>query len=222
MTALYVPGTTEQDMSKVIMSQQLVASHTSTNTDNIATNTANIATNTSAITALQSAGYVVGPGSATNNGFAVYDGTTGKLIKDHAATIALASEVSGTLPVANGGTNYTGGAWTTYTPTVTALSGTYTTVSASGSYLVIGKLVHFTCTITQTAIGTASGSIALPLPTGTTAREASCIGMVHNLGKSVGYRLTNASTSGNIAFYDNTSCIANGNTVVVTGIYEQT
>jgi hypothetical protein len=40
-------------------------------------------------------GDVVGPASATNNGFAVFDGTTGKLIKDHAATVAIGSEVSG-------------------------------------------------------------------------------------------------------------------------------
>ena len=85
----YVPGTEEKDPAKVIMSLQ--QAHTKT------------ATNTTDIAALQSAGatYVVGPASATANGFAVYDGTTGKLIKDHAATIALASEVSGNLPVAN-------------------------------------------------------------------------------------------------------------------------
>jgi hypothetical protein len=46
-------------------------------------------------------GDVVGPASATNNGFAIYNGTTGKLIKDHAATISLTTEVSGNLPVAN-------------------------------------------------------------------------------------------------------------------------
>jgi hypothetical protein len=46
-------------------------------------------------------GDVVGPASATNNGFVKYDGTTGKLVKDGAATVALASEVSGDLPYAN-------------------------------------------------------------------------------------------------------------------------
>lgn len=41
------------------------------------------------------AGNVVGPLSATDSGFAQYDGTTGQLIKNHAASVAIASEVSG-------------------------------------------------------------------------------------------------------------------------------
>lgn len=76
----YVPGTEETDPKKIIMSLQQVHEKAAS---------------------LEGAGYVVGPASATNNGFAVYDGTTGKLIKNHAATIALGSEVSGNLPVAN-------------------------------------------------------------------------------------------------------------------------
>jgi hypothetical protein len=85
----YVPGLGEKDTDKTIRS--LMQAH-----ENTATNAADIA-------ALQAAaaGYVVGPASSTNNGFVKFDGTTGKLVKDHAATIALASEVSGNLPVAN-------------------------------------------------------------------------------------------------------------------------
>lgn len=101
---IYVPGTEEKDQKKVIMSLQQLGPATSTNTTNITANTTDIATNAAAIATLNAAGYVVGPASATANGFAVYNGTTGKLIKDHAATIALASEVSGILPIANGGT----------------------------------------------------------------------------------------------------------------------
>lgn len=41
------------------------------------------------------AGNVVGPASATDSGFAQYDGTTGQLVKNHAASVAIASEVSG-------------------------------------------------------------------------------------------------------------------------------
>lgn len=40
-------------------------------------------------------GNVVGPAGATDGGFAQYDGTTGELIKNHAATVAIGSEVSG-------------------------------------------------------------------------------------------------------------------------------
>lgn len=80
--AFYVPGTEETDPKKQNMSLQLLGGALSTLTTTAAT-------------------YVVGPSSATNNGFAIFDGTTGKLIKDHAATIALATEVSGNLPVAN-------------------------------------------------------------------------------------------------------------------------
>lgn len=41
------------------------------------------------------AGNVIGPATATESGFAQYDGTTGQLIKNHAASVAIASEVSG-------------------------------------------------------------------------------------------------------------------------------
>lgn len=90
----YVPGLGEKDPDKVIRS--LMQAH-----EVSATNTADIATNAADIAALQAAGYVVGPASSTNNGFAQFDGTTGKLLKNHAATIALATEVSGNLPVGN-------------------------------------------------------------------------------------------------------------------------
>lgn len=97
-TIVYAPGTEETDPKKQnIAIQQAAAAAT---------------TNAASIAALQSAGYVVGPGSATNNGFVVYDGTTGKLVKDHAATIALASEVSGNLPVANLNSGTSAGATT--------------------------------------------------------------------------------------------------------------
>lgn len=85
---IFVPGTEETDQKKQNMSLQQLGA---------------------AVSALQTSDstHVVGPASATNNGFAVYDGTTGKLLKNHAATIALGSEVSGNLPVTNlnGGTS---------------------------------------------------------------------------------------------------------------------
>lgn len=41
------------------------------------------------------AGNVIGPMTATDGGFAQYDGATGQLIKNHAASVAIGSEVSG-------------------------------------------------------------------------------------------------------------------------------
>jgi len=115
-------------------------------------------------------GDVVGPASATANGFAVFNGTTGKLIKDHAATIALGSEVSGTLPVANGGTGDTGTSWTTYTPTVAPASGSYTTFIVSGRYKQIGKTVFVSVNLNVTSLGTAGGgSVNVSLPVSTAA-----------------------------------------------------
>lgn len=40
-------------------------------------------------------GNVSGPASSTDSGFAQWDGTTGTLLKNHAATVAIATEVSG-------------------------------------------------------------------------------------------------------------------------------
>ena len=57
-----------------------------------------------------------------------------------------------------------GGTWTNYTPTITAESGTPTTVSASGRYIQVGKLVTVTMTVTLTSVGTASGSVLASLP----------------------------------------------------------
>lgn len=83
---VFAPGTLENDPKRQNQALQDHASKISSISDALAANTA---------------GYVVGPASATNSGFVQYDGTTGKLVKDHAATIALGSEVSGNLPVGN-------------------------------------------------------------------------------------------------------------------------
>lgn len=90
---VYSPGTLENDPKKQNMALQEHASKIAANTTSIADR-------------------VVGPASSTNNGFAVFDGTTGKLLKDHAATVDLASEVAGNLPVAHLGSGTGAGATT--------------------------------------------------------------------------------------------------------------
>ena len=68
---------------------------------------------------------------------------------------------SGSAWVAVGGSS---GTWTTYTPTVTAESGTITTKSATGRYIKVGTLCTVTTTVTLTNVGTASGSLIVSLP----------------------------------------------------------
>lgn len=62
----YVPGTEEKDPKKVIMS--LMQAHSN-------------------IAALLAAGYVVGPGSATDNALVRFDATTGKLVQNSDITL---------------------------------------------------------------------------------------------------------------------------------------
>lgn len=52
----------------------------------------------------------------------------------------------------------------TFTPTITASSGTFTTVSATGSYVKIGRLVAFNILVSVTTPGTAAGQMRFTLP----------------------------------------------------------
>jgi hypothetical protein len=55
-------------------------------------------------------------------------------------------------------------AWTSYTPTVTAGTGSFTTVSAVGAWIRIGRLCVVRQSITITTNGTAGGNIQATLP----------------------------------------------------------
>ena len=57
------------------------------------------------------------------------------------------------------------GTWASYTPTITASSGTFTTVSGSGYYCQIGKLVFFYVSVVITDKGTGAGWIYITTPT---------------------------------------------------------
>lgn len=167
--------------------------------------------------------HVVGPASSTNNGFAVYNGTTGKLLKDHAATVALGSEVSGTLPVANGGTGETGTAWTAYNPTVTSQSGTFTTVSATGRYKQIGKIVYAEIDVTITNAGSAAGYMSTTLPV--TAASNKYVGIAFEYGatqKSGASIIAPALSTGACLSRaaDGLTLIATGNAIAISIVYE--
>lgn len=113
------------------------------------------------------------------------------------------------------------GAWTSYTPTITASSGTFTTTSATCFYAQNGKLITYRMDITITTVGTASGSViaTLPVNASTTAGAAGA-GREDNIsGKALSVKLT-AATTISMNNYDNTSPIAAGSICRIFGSYE--
>jgi hypothetical protein len=118
-----------------------------------------------------------------------------------------------------------GGAWTTYTPTAAAQSGTITSYTSVGSYIKIGKMVAFNARIALTNAGTGGLSLQISVPltaktgdiftfsgqeTATTGK-----GLTGSLGAA-----TNDYDRAWVRFYDWTTAIATSNTIQITGIYE--
>lgn len=61
---------------------------------------------------------------------------------------------------------------TTYTPTVTAGTGTFTSVSGTGDYKVVDQVCHIAGSVTITTNGTAATNIIVPLPAGVLPAKA--------------------------------------------------
>jgi hypothetical protein len=113
------------------------------------------------------------------------------------------------------------GTYTAYTPTVTAGAGTFTTVSATSRYLLIGKLCHFYGRVSITTVGTASGSIVITLPVTRIAGNAQ-VGSAEETS-AVGFGafvLMNTTTTANILKPDFTTAIGAGNALDFNITYE--
>jgi hypothetical protein len=103
------------------------------------------------------------------NGVAATANTgTGSVVRATSPTLVTPALGAATATTINGVT-LDNNAWSTYTPTVTAGSGTPTTVTATGRYKQIGKTVIVEMDITITAIGTAAGSLLATLPVNSSA-----------------------------------------------------
>lgn len=112
-----------------------------------------------------------------------------------------------------------------WAPTVTAGSGTITTVSAAGRFLEMGKLLMLSVTITITTNGTGATSILCPLPSGFTAvgsanvlagRAANVSGKMLQAFVGTG----GSTTSLFILNYDNSYPGADGEILLVSGMIE--
>lgn len=113
-------------------------------------------------------------------------------------------------------------AWTAYTPTITAQTGTPTTVTATGRYKQIGKTVLLNITVAISNIGTAGSNLIASLPltaavlnfTGSSAEVAAT-------AKSGGAAInTNSQTTVFCRDAATASYWVNGYTVVIGIIYE--
>ena len=112
-------------------------------------------------------------------------------------------------------------AWTPYTPTVTAGSGTFTTVSATGRYLRIGKLMNIQIAVTITTNGTAAGAVQATLPATAGAGVYVLAGRETVVaGKMLQGNIAPGGTTVNIFNYDNSYSGSNGAILIVSGSYE--
>jgi len=111
----------------------------------------------------------------------------------------------------------------TWTPTVTSGSGSFTTVSATGTYVKVGKQVAIRTTITITTVGTASGQINFTLPfTSSASPNGDGIGAAGEFSAVgiTGITFTSSSTTGSIKKYDYSgTVIGAGNTWQTTLVY---
>lgn len=116
----------------------------------------------------------------------------------------------------------TGSSWTTWTPTITAGSGTFTSVTATGRYKQIGKTVFYRVSVIFTTIGTGNGPLfSLPV---TSLASGGHIGACRE-DATTGYSGTvKLQTTGKASFakYDNGNILSggNGSTVIASRFYE--
>jgi hypothetical protein len=129
-------------------------------------------------------------------------GTTTTVLHGNAAgaptfgAVSLTADVTSTLPVANGGTNYTGGAWTTTTVTATPATGSWTSTT-TWRYLLIGKwLVGNANVVVSSVAGGPGGIVTVPMPTGASASFYSTYGNQSNNGTTSGQSSCTVNTGG--------------------------
>lgn len=117
------------------------------------------------------------------------------------------------------------GAWRAWTPTVTASSGTLTTVSADGRYTRVGRTFMFSMNIVITTNGGASGALSATLPAGITAAAYfwGCGGFSFSTGFGCQGRVLSGATSvTSISTYDGSYPGGDGASLMISGSFETT
>jgi hypothetical protein len=113
-------------------------------------------------------------------------------------------------------------AWISYSPTVTAASGSFTTTSASGYYKRVGKICQVKAFVTITTVGTGTGP-TFSLPFTAKASQLAAVGscretsITGNTGVCVVQQNASAAT---LNRYDNNLYAGNGFTFAISLTYE--
>lgn len=106
-----------------------------------------------------------------------------------------------------------------WVPIVTPGSGSFTTVSATGSYIKIGRQVFTTAKITITANGTAGLSVFYTLPFTSAVDAIGCGRESAVTGTMLQVVIQSGSGSANILTYNNAYPGASGYVLTVTATY---
>jgi hypothetical protein len=110
--------------------------------------------------------------------------------------------------------------WTTYTPTFTAETGTFTTVTTNAAkYTRIGKFCAVYLNFTITTVGTANGTIFATLPFNSSGNTGAGVGRETNVA-GFGFYGAIFDSSLQIRKFDNTSPITSGAALPGTYVYE--
>ena len=109
--------------------------------------------------------------------------------------------------------------YTTYTPVVTAGSGSITSYTATGNYYQLGYLVFFQATITITNNGSGATSLNVTIPS-TTA----ITGTITGRNTTSGYSLQGIISGTTVSVFTSTNAYpaATGSTIYISGFYQRT
>lgn len=157
------------------------------------------------------------------NGVAATANTgTGSVVRATSPTLVTPTLGAATATTINGA-SIDNLAWTTYTPTVTAQTGTPTTTTATGRYKQIGKTLFLNVLVTITTVGTATGAVNASLPFTAVTATNSFIGSAleqSTTGKSSGCYVFQGSTVVSSKQTDASTWWVNGYILAMSVTYE--